>query len=239
MFRLLKPKFLLGLVVIVAACSLITGLVLTTNAAGLDWNPALVLLLVLILAGTSGWVAAYRLHGLANRLQRDLSSAQEAAATASWRDPVSGLATYRLFDAALHNAFERAQRYSQPFSVLLIEVSGAGGMRVPGRSPAQDALLRFLGSVLQVNSRSSDISARLSESMLGLVLAETDQDGAQALWQRLRAVAYAQWPEQRSWSISGGVAAYSVDCTSVEGLMADADRRLALEKRRLRAEPEA
>ncbi|HZU75155.1 MAG TPA: diguanylate cyclase [Dehalococcoidia bacterium] len=238
MLRLISSKTLLVVLVLVAAATLTAGIALTCNAAGVVWSPTLVASCGLALFGALGWGLAFRVRARARQTALKLSAAHEAAVTASWRDPVSGLASYKLFDAALHNAYERAQRYARPFSIMLIEVSSADPGRGGMRTPAQERVLRYLGGIVQRNLRAADVPARLSESKFGVVLAETDQDGARTAWERLRAIALAEWPEERSWSISGGVAGYNVDIASVDSLLAEADRRLALEKRRLRAEPE-
>lgn len=232
MSRLRNPRLWLALVG-VAAALVVAGIVLIVGGVvGLDRGmESLVLTGLATLAGT-GWFRAYQEHRRALRIDRSLVAAQQATASAALRDGVTGLANFRLFDASARKLLAFAQRYGQPFSVVLVEVDGVAA------GAAGERVLKYLGTVLARNAREADSVARVNDAMFGLLLPETDYEGAQRLWDRLREAALADWPEHRSWSIFGGAAGYTVDVGSVESLLSDADRRLALEKRRLRADSE-
>lgn len=202
---------------------------------------ALVTLVVSALAtfAAAGWWLALRAHGRQRAAERDLVRAREAAAASALRDPLTGLGNYRLFEAMLRAGVARAQRYGHPLSVLLVEVSLDGGPRAVERPAAQERLLRFVGAVLTASLRDADFIARLSDSMFGVVLSDTEVDNALHVRDRVRSAAYGHWPHgERSWALAGGVAGYTPDCGRLEDLLAEANRRLALERRRTRAEPE-
>ncbi len=202
---------------------------------------ALVTLLVAALATFSaiGWGVAVRAYGRQRAAERDLARAREAAAAAALRDPRTGLGNYRLFEAMLRHAVARSQRYGHPLSVLLFEVSPVVDSRSVERSAAQERLLRFIAAVLTANLRDADFIARLSDTMFGVVLSDTDVEHAGVVRDRLRAAAYSHWPlGESSWTLAGGAAGYTPDCGRIEDLLAEANRRLALERRRTRAEPE-
>ncbi|GEM_PF-1556385 len=206
---------------------------------GLAAALATLLLAALATFAAAGWLTALRAHGRQREAERDLVRARDAAATAVLRDPLTGLGNYRLFEAMLRAAVARAQRYREPLSVLLFEVNVAGDAHAAGRAAAQERLLRFISAVLTANVRDADFSARLSDSMFGIVLADTDAESALVVRERVRAAALGHWPAgESSWMLAGGAAAYTADCGRVEDLLAEANRRLALERRRSRAEPE-
>lgn len=232
MSRLHKPRLWLacvgaGAALIVAAVVLIIG-----GVIGLDRGlESLMVTGLATLAGT-GWFRAFQEHRHATHADQRLVAAQQATAAAALRDGVTGLANFRLFDASARKLLAFAQRYGQSFAILLVEVDGLAG------NAAGERILKYLGSVLTRNAREADSVARVNDAMFALLLPDTAYEGAQQLWERLRTAALADWPEHRSWSIFGGAAGYTVEVGSVESLLSDADRRLALEKRRLRADSE-
>jgi diguanylate cyclase (GGDEF)-like protein len=202
---------------------------------------ALITLLIAALAtfAAAGWCLALRAYGRQRAAERDLTRAREAAAASALRDPRTGLGNYRLFEAMLCAAVARAQRYGHPLSVLLFEVSLTGDVRSVERSAAQERLLRFISAVLTANLRDADFIARLSDTMFGVVLSDTEVENAALVRDRVRAAAYSHWPHgEPGWTLSGGAAGYTPDCGRLEDLLAEANRRLALERRRTRAEPE-
>ncbi len=217
----------------------VVGAVLLLGAAG-GFNRGIESLLIAgfaFMAGT-GWFRAYRQRGHTQQAEAALAATQQATAAAALRDPLTGLGNYRMFDTHVHAAFARAQRYGRPFSILLIEVNFSGETLYGTPGSGADRVLIFIGNVLARELRSADLVARIGDIAFGIVMPETEFDGAKQAWERLRRGITGYWPEQRTWSLSGGAAGYSVDVGCVESLISDADRRLALEKRRLRAEPE-
>jgi len=224
-----------------AACALLlagAGIVTATNVSPAEWAIFSLLCVGLFAFGCAGWLVSYRHRRENLQLRRALVAAKDAAATSALRDPDTGLGNYRLFDISMRGAFARAQRYGHPFSVLLIEVTIPEPARGVPRGLARERVLKFVGTALQGRVREADVAARLGDSMFGIVLTETEYEGAKVAWDRLREATLRHWPELRTWSLAGGASGYGVDTGSTESMLADADRRLALEKRRLRAEPE-
>lgn len=238
MLRLRPPRIWLVLLAVVVAALLSVGLTLADNAARAGWVLLAAGLGALTVLCIAGWCAALRLHQRAVQAEQALAATRSAGAGVALRDPLTGLGNYRLFEAILRGAIARAQRYGRPVSIVLIEVSVPQAARTAPRPSSYEQVLKYIATVLARNVREADTLCRLGDTMFGIVLHETELDGAQHAWERLRAATYSRWPEARTWSIAGGASAYSVEIDAVEALMAEADRRLALEKRRLRAEPE-
>lgn len=238
MSRLLSLRFLLLVASTCTGLGIAGAVVLADGAAGLGAAVVTLCLAALATLAAVGWFALAQSRARIRAMERALTATREAAAAATLRDPLTGLGNYRLFETMLRADVARTQRYGGPLSVLLLEISEGVAPRGAERTAAQEQLLRFLSTVLRTNLREADFAARLSETMFGVVLCETDYDCAQTVWERLRGAALSHWPAERSWTLSGGVAGYSPEVGRVEDLLADANRRLALEKRRLRAEPE-
>ncbi|HEY7294291.1 MAG TPA: diguanylate cyclase [Dehalococcoidia bacterium] len=231
--------------IVILFCAACAGLAIAAAVIAADaiigLSAALATLLIAALAtfAACGWLAAIRAQGRQREAERDLSRVRDVAAAAALRDPLTGLGNYRLFDAMLRAGVARTQRYGHPLSVLLFEVTAAANARGTDRDAAQERLLRFLSAVLTANLRDADFSARLSETLFGVLLTDTDVEHAHTVRERIRAAALSHWPTgESSWILASGAAGYTPDCGRVEDLLAEANRRLALERRRARAEPE-
>ncbi|MHB8574390.1 MAG: GGDEF domain-containing protein [Dehalococcoidia bacterium] len=238
MSRLTRPHLWLGFFTAGIALAVVTALLLAI-AAGPGRGLEALATAALGTAAAAGWWRAHRAGVRARRLEQTLAQVRQTAAGTALHDPLTNLGNHRLFDTSVRAAFARAQRYGQTFSLLLVEIVVPDPLRDGPRPTGYERVWKYIGTVVTANLRVADCAARLSDSMLGVILYETDYEGAMLAWDRLRHAARNSWPESRSWSISGGAATYSVETTSIESLLSDADRRLALEKRRLRTEPES
>jgi diguanylate cyclase (GGDEF)-like protein len=236
--RLHMPRIMLIMFAASAALLLAAGVSLAGNAAGLSWLAAGVCAGVLLALCVCGWLAAWQQMRRAHRAEVALDATRTAAATAALRDPLTGLGNYRLFDATLRGAIARAQRYGRPVAILLVEVSVPQVSRTAAHASTYEQVLKYVSTVLQRNLREADTICRLGDTMFGMVLHETELDGAAQAWERLRELLIGRWPDPRPWAASGGASAYSVEIDAAEAMVAEADRRLALEKRRLRADSE-
>ena len=236
--RLHMPRIMLIMFAASAALLLAAGVSLAGNAAGIGWLAAGVCAGVLLALCVCGWLAAWQQLRRAHRAEVALEAMRTAAATAALRDPLTGLGNYRLFDATLRGAIARAQRYGRPVSILLVEVSVPQAARTAAHASTYEQVLKYVAVVLQRNLREADTICRLGDNIFGVVLHETELEGAVQAWERLRELLIGRWPEPRHWSASGGASAYSVEIDAAEAMVQEADRRLALEKRRLRADSE-
>lgn len=232
------PRLIVMMCATSAALLLAAGATLAGNAAGLSWLLTGVCAGALLALGVAGWLIALRLLLRARRAEATLEAARTASATAALRDPLTGAGNYRLFDATLRGAITRAQRYGRPVAIVLLEVTVPQGSRTAAHASTYEQVLKYVATVLKRSLREADTICRLGDTMFGVVLHETDFDGAVHAWERLREQLIARWPEPRPWSASGGASSYTVEFDAAEALIAEADRRLALEKRRLRADSE-
>jgi len=140
-------------------------------------------------------------------------------------DPVTGLANYRRLVDSLETEMQRTNRTERPFALLLFDLDGLKKINDEfGHQVGTQALCR-VADVLRFYSRAIDTGARHGGDEFALALPETTTQGAQEVLTRVcgRVASDGQHP---AISISGGFAIYPQDGSSIETLMAAADRSL-------------
>ncbi len=118
---------------------------------------------------------ADRLEGLAGELS-ELSPSDE----------LTSLAKETVFNNVLWREFNRAQRYKEPLSLVLLEVDDFPRIeKSAGRETADKVLREVAGIVLQV-IRETDLAARYGDDRFAVVMPQTALEGATGFIQRLR-----------------------------------------------------
>lgn len=155
----------------------------------------------------------------------------------TFRDPLTGLYTHRAFQERLREEVARANRYSQPMSLLIADIDQFASVNYDLGYAAGDDILRKIAVILQEDEspdrvRSSDVVARYSGEEFVLLLPETAKPGALTKAARLRdAVAMANMMGNRKLSMSIGVACLPEDAADPEGLLTAAEAALRGAKR--------
>jgi len=153
------------------------------------------------------------------------------------RDPLTGLYTHRAFQERLREEVARANRYSQPMSLLIADIDQFATINYDLGYQVGDEILRKIATILLEDEspdrvRSSDIVARYSGEEFVLLLPETSKPGALTKAARLRdAVALAAMPGDRKLTLSIGVACLPEDAAEPEGLLTAAEAALRGAKR--------
>ncbi|GAB7191607.1 hypothetical protein NUM3379_23150 [Kineococcus sp. NUM-3379] len=111
-----------------------------------------------------------------DRQRRRAQRAEEDAA----RDPLTGLANRRAWDAAFEAEEARCRRYGHPAAVVVVDVNGLKEANDTRGHEAGDLLLRRCAEVLLAGSRETDLVARLGGDEFGVLVVETDRAGALA-----------------------------------------------------------
>lgn len=101
-------------------------------------------------------------------------------------DPLTKVATRRLFDYALEQEFKKVRHTGRPLSLLLLEVDDFKDISDQFGHAAGDAILEQIGVLLQNQFRSSDIIARYSGVEFSVILPETGRDEAVSKAEDLR-----------------------------------------------------
>jgi two-component system cell cycle response regulator len=110
-----------------------------------------------------------------------LKKVQQLAVT----DPVTGLFNRRYFQEALEQEFSRFQRYSTPFSCLMLDIDHFKQVNDTFGHEAGDHVLRELGKTIQLQLRQMDLLARYGGDELAVLLPESSREDARRAAQRI------------------------------------------------------
>ncbi|MDW5376055.1 sensor domain-containing diguanylate cyclase [Halomonas sp. HP20-15] len=148
-----------------------------------------------------------------NGVLRALQGANRELDRLASTDALLGISNRRRFDDALETEWQRAQRYVQPLSLLLIDVDHFKRYNDRYGHPAGDVALQQVAGVLgEAVARSGDLIARYGGEELAVLLPGTPEVGAMEIAQRIhrrlgqRAVAFDDSPVAGYLTVSIGVA---------------------------------
>ena len=129
-------------------------------------------------------------------------------------DGLTGANNRKAFDERLAEAFERADRFGEPLSLILLDVDRFKLFNDTFGHPAGDDVLRSVAQALLKAARVTDSVARYGGEEFAIILPETELAGAMIVAERcLRDIAALPW-SQRAVTASIGVATKT---NSVEG----------------------
>lgn len=182
------------------------------------------LVALLLLAAVAG-VAA--LH---SRRRVRIQAGEVAVVTAAaLTDPLTGVFNRRGFLEAADRELDRARRYGHPLALAFVDIRGLKAVNDTEGHLAGDRLLKRVTALLRESARTHDLVGRIGGDELAVLLAEQSSEGAAAMTQRVR----AQIPADRAalglvtaWDVTIGTATFPEDGSSLDELLATADRRL-------------
>jgi diguanylate cyclase (GGDEF)-like protein len=146
------------------------------------------------------------------------------------QDGLTGLKNYRAFQERLTTDFNRAQRYSHPLSLVLLDIDLFKEYNDSYGHVEGDRVLKTIARILQAHCRESDFVARYGGEEFAIIMPETDTQGARVASERIReAVEAAPWP-LRGVTASFGVASLSIDIRHEAEFVAKVDRALYYSK---------
>ncbi len=147
-------------------------------------------------------------------------------------DSLTGLTSERGFRVAVQSETRRARRYGQKVSLVLFDLDGFADVNRSVGDLVADRCLREAAILLHNRVRDIDIVARPGEDELGIVLPETDRNGAFLVAERFRRELEAHFfrrepiAKHGSLTVSGGVACYPQDAKTAEELLERAAQAL-------------
>ena len=176
------------------------------------------------------------LAGVASTAIRNLYTYQRTEALAL-TDELTRLYNFRFLKAALRREIERASRYGQVFSIIMIDVDHLKRYNDDHGHLGGSELLRQLAAILSQSSRAIDLVAKYGGDEFMVILPQTRLEGAVTMASRIRsAVASTAFPHCNpgDMTVSVGVASFPQHGDSVETLVGAADRALFQAKRNSR-----
>jgi diguanylate cyclase (GGDEF)-like protein len=178
----------------------------------------------LLLAAVGG-MAAF----VAGRRVRRQAGQFAAVSAAAMTDPLTGVLNRRGFVDALERELARARRYGLQFTLAYVDVRGLKAVNDTAGHLAGDKLLKDAASLLKESARADDVVGRIGGDEMGLLLVEQGAEGADAVIRRVT----NQIPQRREalgiqspWDLTVGTASFPEDGSTVNELLATADRRL-------------
>ena len=128
---------------------------------------------------------------LSTLLEAELSAAVEARRTERLQaqvltDELTHLYNRRGWDSLLASEEERCRRYGHPAAVLIVDLDELKLVNDTQGHAAGDALIVRASAALREAARSADIVARLGGDEFGILSAECDRVGGEALRARVR-----------------------------------------------------
>jgi diguanylate cyclase (GGDEF)-like protein len=118
------------------------------------------------------------------RIQKALEHARTRRLAST--DGLTEVYNHRTFQERLVQEIARANRYSRPLSVLMVDVDHFKLYNDTYGHPQGDGVLQSLARLLQEMSRASDTVARYGGEEFAIILPETDSVNAQKIGERLR-----------------------------------------------------
>jgi diguanylate cyclase (GGDEF)-like protein/PAS domain S-box-containing protein len=146
-------------------------------------------------------------------------------------DALTDVANYRGFMEICDSELRRSDRTGRPFALLAVDLDRLKQINDQhGHLVGNRALCR-VADVLKRTCRSIDTPARYGGDEFAVILPECSESASSHVARRIKEK-LAEDTESPLLTVSTGIAVYSQDCCTVEGLMAAADRSLYKAKMR-------
>ena len=129
-------------------------------------------------------------------------------------DKLTGIYNRHKFEELLILEMERSRRFSQPLSMILIDIDHFKAVNDIHGHDVGDEVLKYLVNIVQENIRKIDIFARWGGEEFLVLCPSTDLENAQMLAEKLRlAVERASFPKVSHITISQGVGIFDKEDT--------------------------
>ncbi len=142
-------------------------------------------------------------------------------------DGLTGIANRRSFSRTLAREFERAKRYQQPLSLIMLDLDYLKVINDTFGHQVGDEAIKAVGHVLKQSSRTIDLAARYGGEEFCLLLPNTQLAMAEQLAERLRHLIndlHLEGPGHISVSV--GIASYPIHAEESDTLFRRADEAL-------------
>jgi diguanylate cyclase len=154
-------------------------------AFGFDFRPTTTMLNVI---ASLPLLVAYPLAvGIATyRLSRRVREQNRMLAALSRTDGLSGLLNRIAWEQFVYLEMARLRRSRQPASLLMLDIDHFKAINDQHGHPAGDEVIRAVAEILSRTLRTSDVAGRYGGEEFGVVLPDTDGQGAAVIAERIR-----------------------------------------------------
>jgi two-component system, cell cycle response regulator len=162
-------------------------------------------------------------------LKKDLARMQEELIQTSTKDSLTGLYNRRYLLESLNNEMQRAKRYKESLSFLMIDIDHFKNINDTHGHPAGDIVLAGVANILFANIRQSDIAGRFGGEEFAIILTHTDINEAVLIAEKMRkAVQQASFSDKKAEmnvTISIGVS-ICLESDNAKDVIKNADKAL-------------
>jgi diguanylate cyclase (GGDEF)-like protein len=145
---------------------------------------------------------------------------------------MTGLANRRRFERQLERDVGRVERFSHPFSLLMIDIDSFKNLNDTFGHDAGDDAIRRIGRVLREGTRGIDLAARIGGEEFAVLLVDTGREVGMEVAERLRtAIKALELPRAGHITASFGVAECPGDAQTAAEILKAADVALYEAKR--------
>jgi diguanylate cyclase (GGDEF)-like protein len=146
----------------------------------------------------------------------------------SLHDPLTGLANRRMMHIVFDRSINRAKRYKEPFSVIMLDIDHFKKYNDTHGHFEGDRLLIELAKLIVHETREIDLVVRYGGEEFIVLLPETDLDKACEVAERMRGTI----DEKCATTISLGVSTYNKNIQTKDELIKNVDAALYNAKKR-------
>ena len=175
---------------------------------------------LLVVVGTAPLLLAFPISiGVINyKLSRRLARQREELARLSRTDDLTQLNNRKFWEDSVFHEFERYRRSRAPLSLVMIDIDHFKKVNDQYGHVAGDQMIREISDLLTANARQADVVGRYGGEEFGVLLPDTDINGAMLYAERIRLAAQTL-----------NIKPYGIKCTVSLGV-AEADESLERHK---------
>jgi len=170
------------------------------------------------------------LRDRAERAERAAEVANARVKRVQLRDPLTGLLDRRGFELAVAIEIAREARSGGRLALLVVRLAEMKATNLRFGHSIGDTLVQILADAVERRIRQSDISARVAEDQIAVILPDTDVTGAQVIashvLERFQQDLRGMVPADLVARAESGVAIFPDDGTGMDELMAKAEGAL-------------
>lgn len=163
-------------------------------------------------------------------LRERLEASEERYRRLAECDPLTGVGNYRLLSEKAPAELARHARYGHVLALILVDLNDFKRVNDVHGHLHGDRVLQEVAGSLMGTVRGTDTLVRHGGDEFCVLAPETDRDSAEELTGRLREGIAALVVGECTMGACTGIAVYPADASSLNGLMAHADKELAASK---------